>query len=85
MDHAPSNPGGENGRNPKGKHGLTKRELEILQFVVDGKSSREIAAQLGLSAKTVAAHRAGIMSALKIHKAAKLVVYAIRNGVASIL
>jgi DNA-binding NarL/FixJ family response regulator len=83
MDRAPSNSGGENGRNPSRGRSLTKRQLEILQFIVDGKSSKEIAAQLRLSVKTVAAHRASIMTTLRIHKAAKLVVYAIRNGLAS--
>jgi two-component system, NarL family, response regulator NreC len=64
---------------------LSAREREILQFIVDGKSNNEIASQLGLSASTVASHRANIMNGLKIHKTAKLVVYAIRNGLASIL
>ena len=64
--------------------GLTPRELEILQLIVDGKSNKEIADQLGLSVNTVAVHRANIMDALGIHKAAELVVYAIRNGLVNI-
>jgi len=64
--------------------GLTTRELEILQLIVDGKSNKEIADQLGLSANTVAVHRANIMDALGIHKTAELVVYAIRNGLVNI-
>jgi len=64
--------------------GLTARELEILQFIVDGKSNKEIAEDLNLSANTVAVHRANIMSALGIHKTAELVAYAIRNGLVSI-
>jgi DNA-binding NarL/FixJ family response regulator len=64
--------------------GLTARELEILQFIVDGKSNKEIAEDLSLSANTVAVHRANIMSALGIHKTAELVAYAIRNGLVSI-
>jgi len=64
--------------------GLTARELEILQLIVDGKSNKEIADQLGLSVNTVAVHRANIMDALGIHKAAELVVYAIRNGLVNI-
>jgi len=59
---------------------LTPRELEILQLIVEGKSNKEIADQLHLSANTVAVHRANIMDALGIHKTAELVVYAIRNG-----
>jgi DNA-binding NarL/FixJ family response regulator len=60
--------------------GLTDRELQILQMIVDGRSNKEIAASLGLSANTVAVHRANIMDELGIHKTAELVVYAIRNG-----
>jgi DNA-binding NarL/FixJ family response regulator len=63
---------------------LTPRELEILQMIVDGKSNKEIASVLHLSANTVAVHRANIMDALGIHKTAELVVYAIRNGLVSI-
>jgi DNA-binding NarL/FixJ family response regulator len=65
-------------------YGLTTRELEILQLIVDGKSNKEIATQLDLSANTVAAHRANMMDALGIHKTAELVVYAIRNGLVNI-
>jgi DNA-binding NarL/FixJ family response regulator len=64
--------------------GLTTRELEILQLIVDGKSNKEIADHLGLSVNTVAVHRANIMDALGIHKKAELVVYAIRNGLVNI-
>jgi DNA-binding NarL/FixJ family response regulator len=64
--------------------GLTPREMEILQLIVDGKSNKEVADQLGLSVNTVAVHRANIMDALGIHKAAELVVYAIRNGLVNI-
>ena len=63
---------------------LTPRELEILQMIVDGKSNKEIAAALNLSANTVAVHRANIMDALGIHKTAELVVYAIRNGLVNL-
>lgn len=67
-------------RNP----GLTAREIEILQLICDGKSNKEIAVQLELSANTVAVHRANIMDALGIHKTAELVVYAIRNGLVNL-
>ncbi len=64
--------------------GLTTRELEILQHIVAGKSNKEIAVDLNLSANTVAVHRANIMDALGIHKTAELVVYAIRNGLVTL-
>ena len=64
--------------------GLTPREVEILQLICEGKSNKEIAAQLELSANTVAVHRANIMDALGIHKTAELVVYAIRNGLVNV-
>ncbi len=64
--------------------GLTPREVEILQLICGGKSNKEIAVQLDLSANTVAVHRANIMDALGIHKTAELVVYAIRNGLVNI-
>jgi DNA-binding NarL/FixJ family response regulator len=63
---------------------LTTRELEVLQLIVHGKSNKEIAAVLGLSANTVAVHRANIMQTLGIHNTAELVVYAIRQGLVSI-
>jgi DNA-binding NarL/FixJ family response regulator len=64
--------------------GLTIREVEILQLIVNGKSNKEIASELDLSVNTVAVHRANIMDALGIHKTAELVVYAIRNGLVNL-
>jgi DNA-binding NarL/FixJ family response regulator len=63
---------------------LTPRELEVLQMIVDGKSNKEIASALDLSANTVAVHRANIMNTLGIHKTAELVVYAIRAGLVNV-
>ena len=63
---------------------LTQRELEVLQMIVDGKSNKEIATVLELSANTVAVHRANIMNSLGIHKTAELVVYAIRSGLVNV-
>lgn len=64
--------------------GLSAREVEILQLIVNGKSNKDIAAILGISVNTVAVHRANIMQALDIHNTAELVVYAIRKGLVSI-
>jgi DNA-binding NarL/FixJ family response regulator len=63
---------------------LTTRELEVLHLIVHGKSNKEIAIVLSLSANTVAVHRANIMQTLGIHNTAELVVYAIRQGLVSI-
>ena len=63
---------------------LTQRELEVLQMIVDGKSNKEIATALDLSANTIAVHRANIMNSLGIHKTAELVVYAIRAGLVNV-
>jgi DNA-binding NarL/FixJ family response regulator len=64
--------------------GLTPREMEVLQRIVAGKSNKEIAAEMNLSANTVSVHRANIMDTLGIHKTAELVVYAIRNGLVNL-
>jgi DNA-binding NarL/FixJ family response regulator len=63
---------------------LTPREIEVLTMIVEGKSNKEIAADLNLSANTVAVHRANIMNALGIHKTAELVGYAIRSGLVNV-
>ena len=63
---------------------LSTRELEVLQLIVHGKSNKEIAVVLGLSANTIAVHRANIMETLGIHNTASLVVHAIRTGLVSI-
>jgi DNA-binding NarL/FixJ family response regulator len=59
---------------------LTQREREVLQYIVQGKSNREIAAVLHLSVNTISVHRANLMQALGIHRTADLVVYALRRG-----
>lgn len=62
---------------------LTPRQREILQLVVEGKKTREIAEILNVSVKTVETHRAQLMDRLGIHDVAGLVRYAIRNGLIS--
>jgi two-component system response regulator NreC len=71
------------GRLPEAEVSLTTRELEVLQLIVHGKSNKEIATVLGLSANTIAVHRANIMQALGLHNAAELVAYAIHHGLVS--
>jgi len=63
---------------------LTARERQVLQYIVQGKSNKEIAATLGLSVNTVSVHRANLMQALGIHRTADLVVYAIKKGLVTI-
>ena len=62
---------------------LTSRQREILQLVAEGKSTKEVAQLLDVSAKTVETHRAQIMERLGIHDLAGLVRYAIRTGLVS--
>ena len=59
---------------------LTPRQLEILGLLARGHSTRRIADQLGLSAKTVDVHRARIMQQLQLHGLAALTQYALRHG-----
>ena len=58
---------------------LTPRQREIVQLLAEGKNSREIAAVLGTTFKTVETHRANIMRRLECHSVTELVRYAIRN------
>jgi DNA-binding NarL/FixJ family response regulator len=65
-------------------HGLTARELEVLQLIVNGKSNKQIASLLKVSVNTVSVHRANMMRTLELHNTAELVSYAIRNGLVNI-
>jgi DNA-binding NarL/FixJ family response regulator len=60
---------------------LTPRQREIVQLLAEGKSSKEVAAQLGLSVKTAETHRANIMRRLDCHSVSELVRYAVRNNI----
>lgn len=62
------------------QHGLSNREVEVLQLICQGHSNRAIAARLHLSVNTVSVHRTNIMSRLGVHKTAELVVYALQHG-----
>ena len=59
---------------------LTPRQREILTLIADGQSTKEIAFTLGVSIKTIEAHRAQIMERLSIHEVAGLVKFAMRTG-----
>ena len=58
---------------------LSPREREIVQMLAEGRSSKEVAAKLSVSVKTVEAHRSNVMRKLNLHSVAQLVRYAIRN------
>ena len=59
---------------------LTPREREVLQLIAEGRSTKEVAAILGVSVKTAETHRTRLMAKLDIHHTAGLVHYAIRRG-----
>jgi len=62
---------------------LSAREIQVLRLIALGRSNKEIAALLGVSANTVAVHRTNLMSTLKLHKAAELVLLAVKKGLVS--
>lgn len=59
---------------------LTDRQIEILTLLARGMSAKEIGFELGLSSKTVDAHRARIMERLGLSEVASLTLYAVRKG-----
>ena len=60
---------------------LTPREQQVMRFLAEGLSTKEIAEKLFISPKTVENHRANIMSKLDLHRTMELVRYAARLGV----
>jgi DNA-binding NarL/FixJ family response regulator len=65
----------------KRKLTLSPREIETLQLVAEGKANKQIAAELGISTKTVEKHRQNVMTKLNIHDTAGLTRYAISAGI----
>jgi DNA-binding NarL/FixJ family response regulator len=63
---------------------LTDREREVLQLVAEGHSSREIAALLFISPKTVRVHRSNLLEKLGFHSTAELTQYAVQKGIISL-
>jgi len=60
---------------------LSSREMEVLQLIAEGQANKEVAAELGISIKTVEKHRQHLMSKLNIHDVAGLTRYAISVGI----
>jgi len=69
---------------PTGGRALSPREREVLQLIAEGASTKEAAARLHLSVKTVETHRRQIMDKLGIYNIAGLIKYAVREGLASL-
>jgi DNA-binding NarL/FixJ family response regulator len=72
-------------RRPPGGQGspldaLSGRERDVLRCLAEGKTNKEIASELSISAKTVETHRAQLMDKLNIHTVAGLTKFAIRSG-----
>ena len=60
---------------------LTRREREVLQLLAEGKRCKDVAAVLNIAVKTAETHRSNMMSKLKLHSIAQLVLFAVRNEI----
>ena len=69
------------GRFKEDRNRLSSREVEVLQLIAEGKANKQVAAELGVSFKTVDKHRQHLMSKLDIHDVAGLTRYAIAEGI----
>jgi DNA-binding NarL/FixJ family response regulator len=79
-DYASNSPANEPLLTPR----LTDREREVLQLMAEGKGTKEIAAELSLSSKTVETHRQHLMDKLEMYTVAELTKYAIREGLTTL-
>ena len=75
------NPLARGGQFQKKRNQLSSREVEVLQLIAEGKPNKQVAAELGVSFKTVDKHRQHLMSKLNIHDIAGLTRYAIAEGI----
>src|SRR6185369_10649719 len=69
------------GKPSRTKNRLSSREVEVLQLIAEGKPNKQVAAELGVSFKTIDKHRQHLMSKLNIHDVAGLTRYAIAEGI----
>jgi DNA-binding NarL/FixJ family response regulator len=74
--------GGSNKPAPSDYGGLSRRERQVLSLIVEGKSTKQIAVELGISFKTAVTHRASLMGKLDVHEVASVVRVAILQGLA---
>ena len=63
---------------------LSAREREILQRIADGERTRQIAARIGVSTKTIETYRRRVMEKLRLRSVAELTKYAVREGLTSL-
>jgi len=66
------------------KADLSPRQREVLQLIAEGKSTKEVAATLKISTRTVEFHKYRIMEQLKVNTSAELVQYAVKHGIISV-
>jgi DNA-binding NarL/FixJ family response regulator len=83
MNQAALRPDLRGSRRSSEKDTLTKREMQVIQLLAEGKSTKEVASILALSVKTAETHRSNIMSKLGLHSVSEVVLYAVRNGIVS--
>ena len=76
--------GGKRHLKGKDSHTLTSKEVEVLQLIAEGCSSKQIAAKLNISARTADTHRNNILHKLKLGGIAELTKYALRHGFISV-
>ncbi|RJP46717.1 MAG: DNA-binding response regulator [Anaerolineaceae bacterium] len=69
----------EGGHHKTEEHHLTEREQQVLRLIVEGKSNKEIASELGISPKTVSVHRTNIMTKFNVQNTIELIRYATSN------
>ncbi len=81
LGSAESSPRDRNGMRKPNAVRLTSREAEVLQLVAEGSANKQVAAELGISIKTVEKHRQHVMHKLNIHETAGLTRYAIAHGI----
>jgi DNA-binding NarL/FixJ family response regulator len=81
LDGRDRKPPGRAGQVKKRSNHLSSREAEVLQLIAEGKPNKQVAAELGVSFKTVDKHRQHLMAKLNIHDVAGLTRYAISAGI----
>ena len=81
LRHSQSMPRDRDGLPKANNTRLTARESEVLQLVAEGSANKQVAAELGISIKTVEKHRQHLMDKLNIHDTAGLTRYAISAGI----